>query len=456
MDVTRRAFLGAAAAAPAFAQKRRPNIIFVLLDDLRHDALGCTGHPRMKTPHIDRVAREGAVMRNAFAVTPLCSPSRASFLTGLYPHTHRIVNNDNHGLSEISHTLMTWPRLLHEVGYETGFIGKWHMGFDDAQRPGFDHWISFRGQGTYIEPLVNADGRHVQLRTYMTDYLNESACKFIERKRRDPFALVLSHKAVHIPYLPAKRHEDLYNDVTYTERQLDPADRAGKKVLSRKITPVDRFKLLGATAEPAEPRRGRGREPVDIIRDQMRCLASVDEGMGMLFDSLRKAGALDDTVVIFAGDNGYFLGEHGEFDGKRWAWEDSIRIPFLMRYPGVIRPGSEMDEMVLNIDLAPTLLEIGGMKWPEKLHGSSMMPLFNGSGATWRDRFQAEYFAERTGPRTPDWQAIRTKKWKYIRYPVFSGMEELYDLETDPGEIHNIADRKDLVRELDSELTRMI
>jgi len=424
---------------PAFwqPQRRRPNIVFVLLDDLRHDSLGCTGHPFARTPQIDRIAREGARFRNFFTVVPLCSPSRASFLTGLYPHTHRIINNDKHGLAEISHTLVTWPRLLRESGYETAFIGKWHMGFDDTRRPGFDHWISFRAQGLYIDPVVNIDDRREQLRGYMTDFLNERAARFIQRPRRTPFAMVVAHKAVHYPYLPAPRHEALYADVRYTPPAPQPGDLEGKPALTRKVEErIDVLKLEDSTPEPGEPRRGRPRDPDSVVRDQLRCLASVDDGIGQIFEALRKTGELDRTVFIFTGDNGYLMGEHGQFDQKRWAYEDSLRIPFLVRYPELVKPGSQPSAMGLNVDLAPTLLELGGVKWSERMHGSSLVPVLRDPGTKGRTAFTAEYYPEKLSNRVPEWKAIRTERWKYIRYEG-SGLDELYDLDTDPQEIRN-------------------
>src|SRR4051812_23814193 len=191
----------------------RRNIVFVIADDLRYDGLGCTGSPFARTPHIDRLAAEGLRLTNFFCCTPLCSPSRASFLTGLYPHRHGVVNNDRVGLDVISHTLYTFPRMLREAGYETGFVGKWHMGLDDSRRPGFDTWVSFKGQGLYRDPVVNVNGEQRQLDGYMTDHLNRWAVEFVRKPRAKPFCLYLSHKAVHIPYLPAPRHEKLYSDV---------------------------------------------------------------------------------------------------------------------------------------------------------------------------------------------------------------------------------------------------
>src|SRR6185436_8783180 len=252
-------------------------------------------------------------------VTPLCSPSRASFLTGVYPHTHRVINNDKLGLDVISHTLVTRPRQLREAGYETAFIGKWHMGLDDSRRPGFDRWLSFKGQGIYIDGVVNDDGLQRQIDGYMTDYLNDQALAFVRKPHKKPFALVVSHKAVHVPYLPALRHEPLYTNYEFTPAPVAKGDLAGKPVMSRPIPRVDRVDLEGVAPEPAEPRRGRGRDPASVVRDQLRCLAAVDEGVGQLYAALQETGQLDRTVIVFTSDNGYLMGEHGVIDQKRWA-----------------------------------------------------------------------------------------------------------------------------------------
>ncbi|MCP5114257.1 MAG: sulfatase-like hydrolase/transferase, partial [bacterium] len=320
-------FAGLLSASAGRAAPPRPNIVFVLTDDLRWDGLGITGHPFAQTPHIDRLGREGAVFNNFFVTTPLCSPSRASFLTGKYAHSHRIINNDKNGLAGISHTLMSWPRLLRESGYETAFIGKWHMGFDDTRRPGFDDWLSFKAQGLFIDPVVNDNGRRRQLSGYMTDFLNQQATDFVRRDRDKPFVLFLSHKAVHFPYLPAKRHEQLYADASIRYPEVAPHDLEGKPALTRKVPRGDVLRLEGNTPEPQESRRGRGRTRDSIVLDQMRCMASVDEGIGMIRQALTDIGQLDDTLIVFASDNGYLLGEHGQFNQKRWAYEDSIRVP---------------------------------------------------------------------------------------------------------------------------------
>jgi N-acetylglucosamine-6-sulfatase len=446
--------LAAAATGP------RPNIVFIITDDQRYDLFSLAGHPVAKTPNIDRIGREGAWFKNFFTVTPLCSPSRASFLTGLYPHAHRVVNNDKLGLDVISHTLMTWPRMLREAGYETAFIGKWHMGLDDSRRPGFDRWLSFKGQGIYIDGVVNDDGLVKQIDGYMTDYLNAQALAFVRKPHQKPFALIVSHKAVHIPYLPATRHDSLYSDYEFTPTPPAKGDLAGKPAMTRPIPRVDRLDLEGAAPEPAEPRRGRGRDPASIVRDQLRCLAAVDEGVGQLYAALQESGELDRTVIVFTSDNGYLMGEHGVIDQKRWAYEPSIRVPLLVRYPPAIAAGSIREQLVLNIDLAPTLLALAGVKPIVPMHGQSFVPLLRDPAAPGRASFLAEYFVEKVGLRTPTWQAVRTARWKYIRYiSETKAFDELYDLQSDPGEERNAINdpaAADQLRSLRLEIERLI
>ncbi|HEV2862848.1 MAG TPA: sulfatase [Pyrinomonadaceae bacterium] len=453
------ALLVVSAAPPCVAARaRRPDIIFIITDDQRWDSLGATGHPFAKTPNIDRLAREGALFRNFFTTTPLCSPSRASFLTGRYAHSHLVTNNDRLGLDVISHTLMTFPRRLRESGYETAFVGKWHMGLDDSRRPGFDHWVSFKGQGIYLDPVLNVDGRQLQLDGHMTDLLNRRALEFVSRPHAKPFMLYLSHKALHTPYLPAKRHESLYSNARYVPPPSADEDLAGKPVLRRAVEPVDWTTLEGVAPEPPESRRGRGTDRDSVVRDQLRTLAAVDEGVGMLLRALKKSGRLDDTVVVFTADNGYLLGEHGQFDNKRFAYDESIRVPFLVRYPKLIAPGTTVDALALNVDVAPTLLALAGAEPLEAVHGRSLLPLLRGRAEGWRESFLAEYFLEKVAPRAPSWQAVRTARWKYIRYTGPEGMDELYDLAADPHEMRNLVGEpaaRTALDEMKAELERL-
>ena len=417
-----------------------PNIVFIITDDQRWDYLGCMGHPVLKTPHIDRLAKEGALFRNFFTCIPLCSPSRASFLTGLYPHSHLVINNDKLGLDVISYTLITFPRQLREAGYETAFLGKWHMGLNDSRRIGFDTWFSFKGQGVYIDGTANDNGVERQLDGYMTDILNARAVEFIQQRHTKPFCLYLAHKAVHAPHLPAPRHSSLYADYQFKLPPKNPHDIASKPVMSRPKSHIDVLDLEGVAPEPGDSRRGRGNTPQAVVLDQLRCLASVDEGVGAIRAALERSGQLDNTIIIFTSDNGYLMGEHGIVNEKRWAYDESIRVPMVMRYPKLIAPKTVQDALVLNVDIAPTLLDLAGVKSIVPMHGHSLVPLLRDAKAPWRDKFLAEYYLEKCAPITPSWRAVRSDNWKYIHYYNESdNLDELYDLRSDPKEEKNLA-----------------
>jgi N-acetylglucosamine-6-sulfatase len=427
----------------------RPNVVFILIDDLRWDALGVTGHPFVKTPNIDRIAKEGMIFRNAFVTTPLCSPSRASFLTGQYAHKHNIVGNEKpQVLNPLSFKLTTFPMLLQRAGYETAYVGKWHMGNDDAPRPGFDRWVSFKGQGAYNDPVINFDAKAERAPGYMTDLLSDYAVEFVKRRHAKPFMLYLAHKAIHGPFTPAERHKDLYADQTIKRAPNAQDTLEGKPMLRRTV------------GERPAARPGGGPND-ELIRNQMRCLTSIDEGVGRVLKALEETGQLDNTVVIFTSDNGYFWGEHGLGD-KRAAYEESIRVPLFIRYPKLIKSsgaGTTRDQAALNVDIAPTLLELAGASIPKEMHGRSLAPLFKDNPRKWRDAFLTEYFAEERFPNIASWQAVRAARWKYIHYTELDGSDELYDLKADPGEMKNlIADpgAQPALREMKRELQRLL
>lgn len=411
---------------------KRPNIVFILVDDLRWDALGCAGHPFVKTPNIDRLAREGALFKNYFVSIPLCSPSRASYLTGQYPHKHGVIDNKNH--SELSHKLVTFPRLLHDAGYETGYVGKWHMGMDDTPRPGFDRWVSFRAQGTYPDPALNIDGKAVKAKGYMTDLLNQYALEFVKKEHTKPFALYLAHKAVHGPFLPAERHQNLYA----ADKHTPPPNTA-----------------VGRDGAPTKAEAMARHE--EIMRKQLRCLMAIDEGVGQLLQALEASKQLDNTMFVFTSDNGYFWGEHGLGD-KRAAYEESIRDPLLIRYPTLIKPGTKIEQFVLNIDMAPTFLDLAGVKVPPTMHGRSIVPLLKGETKGWRNSFLTEYFHEGK-EAIQTWQAVRTERWKFVHYPEKNSKDELYDLKADPYEMKNLLDEpgtQETRKQLQDELKRLL
>jgi len=421
---------------------RRPNIIVVLVDDLRWDEIGCAGHPFVRTPNIDRIARQGARFRNAFCTTPLCSPVRASLLTGQYAHNHGIVDNTDRSRS--SHQLPTFTGLLHKAGYETAYVGKWHMGNDDTPRPGFDYWLSMKGQGTSFDPVLNENGKPVKTTGHTTDVLNRYAARFVRRDRTGPFCLYVAHKALHpeliqyddgsisdpsaAKFLPAKRHENLYADSPIPRRLNVTDSLQGKPALLRKIKGLPPLSRETGTSD-------------ETIRDRLRMLAAVDEGVAMLLESLEETGKLDDTVFVFTSDHGYWYGEHGLSVERRLAYEEAIRVPLLVRYPRLVQAGTTIDRFALGIDLAPTLLELARVKARHKMDGRSLVPLLRGEDpGKWRSSLLVEYYTDTVFPRVLNmgYKAVRTNRYKYIHYTDLDGMDELYDLKNDPYEMKNL------------------
>ncbi len=452
------------ACASNGAAQGRPNVLLVVVDDLRFDDIGAAGHPFARTPNIDRLAREGAQFKNAFAVTPLCSPSRANILTGLHTRHHGILDNTER--SARSHELQTFARQLHGAGYNTGFIGKWHMGNDPTPRPGFDYWVAMKGQGEATDPELYENARLARVPGYVTDIFTERALSFIGQRRDVPFLLMLSHKALHpnivqradgttVPigeggFVPAERHKKLYADARLPRRDNYGVPPRGKPALERRLEGL--------------PPLGKGTvTPDDTIRDRLRMLAAVDEGLGRIIETLDKLGALDKTVVILVGDNGYFYGEHGLSEERRLAYEESIRLPLLIRYPPVVRAGAQPEGQVLTIDIAPTILDLAGATALPGIDGRSLIPLFisEGTPADWRRSFLIEYTTDIVFPRIlkMGYEAVRTERYKYIRYRELEGMNELYDLRQDPAELRNLIDSKlmsEVRQRMQTELERLL
>ena len=427
------------------AEPSRPNIVLIVVDDMRWDDLGCMGHPFVQTPNIDRVANEGVLFSNAFCTTPLCSPVRGSILTGQYAHTHGITDNTNR--SERSHQLMTFPRMLRDAGYRSGFVGKWHMGNDSSRRPGFDYWACLKGQGQAYDPeLTETDGTTHRVEGYISDILTERGVQFIKESTKKapekPFVLYLAHKAL-VPNLaqaddgsvsrigsgeriPAKRHEQLYRNVEIPRRPNTLDDLSGKPALTR-VTPG---------MPPLSPKTGTSDQ---VIIDRLRMLAAIDEGVGRLLETLEETHQLDKTLFIFTSDHGYFYGEHYLEYQSRLAYEETLRIPLLMRYPPLIKSGSKINFVTLSIDFAPTFLDLAGKSVPDAIQGRSLVPLLRGESVDPRTSFLIEYYSDTVWPRVWDmgYKAVRTDRWKYIRYNKLEGMDELYDLKNDPYEITN-------------------
>lgn len=414
-----------------------PNIVFVLTDDQRYDAIGALD-PNIDTPNMDKMLNGGAHFQNAFVTTSLCSPSRATLLSGQYMHTHGVVDNNK---VDISH-LEFFPQRLQSAGYQTAFIGKWHMGaHGDDPQPGFDHWVSFKGQGHYRpvnngnQSWLNVNGEAVPQTDYITDELTDYAMTWLETVEQNaPFMLYLSHKAVHADFVPAERHENLYDDrlPALPASGIDSAEnREGKPLWVHN----QRNSWHGIDFPYHSELDVR-----EYRREYNRSLSAVDDGLGQIMAWLDAEGLSENTIVILMGDNGFMFGEHGLID-KRNAYEESMRVPLIMYAPSQIEPGLKIDEVVANLDIAPTILEWAGLSPPAHYEGHSMASLIEqGEDATWRDTLFYEYFWEHDFPSTPTTFAIRTPTHKLIQYHGVWDIEELYNLAEDPNEMINLID----------------
>ncbi|MFV1987463.1 MAG: sulfatase [Gemmatimonadota bacterium] len=462
-----------AAATPTPASRggeaSPPNIVVVVVDDLRWDEFGAAGHPYLETPNIDRLAAEGAMFLNSFHAVPLCSPNRASLLTGQYPSRHGIIDNVARNLA--SHGLETFPKALHANGYETGFFGKWHMGNDPTPRPGFDEWAALPGQGRSENPIFYEDGALHEVEGYTTDLLTDRAVEFMRRERDGPFLVYLSHKAVHPDiaqrddgsvdpatsrgFVPAPRHLGRYDEEVFPRRAnviTSLSDLDGTPALQRALT-------RRGDSDPVDVRDDQGLGTNEkTIRRRSEMLLAVDEGLGRMIDALEELGILDETVIVFTSDNGYFYGEHGLTSERRMPYEESIRNPLIIRYPPRVDAGARPEKLVSSIDLAPTVLELAGAPIGPHIQGRSVVPLLEGRVDDWRESLLVEFYTyENPFPHLVDmdYRAIRTERFKYIHWMKYPDFDELYDLEADPFEIDNLADdpefssvRSELRREL--------
>ena len=399
----------------SFANEQPPNIIFILTDDHRWDTLSCLDHPFVQTPNMDRLVKEGVIFNNAFVTTSLCSPARGSFLTGQYAHTHGVINN----LSTWDNDNTTFLELLKKAGYDTAFIGKWHMPGKMPKLKGVDRFITFTvqgGQGRYFDCPLIIDGVETERKgKYITEDLTDLALEFIQQDRNKPFCLYLSHKAVHHQFLPPPELRHLYSDVELK--------------LPKEYNSVMSW-TQGQTFSGIMP-------PVEYhYRNYHEALVSVDQQLGRILADLDKRGMADNTIVVYAGDNGFFWGEHRHVD-KRWPYEEAMRIPFIVRYPKLIKqPGKGSEEMVLNIDLAPTLLDLAGISVPGSMEGKSIKPLLENQQINFRDSWHYEYFKE-FPYNAPEIHAVRTRKYTYIEY-VGRRKPELYNIIDDPKNMINL------------------
>ncbi len=430
------------------------NVVFILSDDHRYDAMSFLGHQFAKTPVMDSLAANGAYLENALVTTALCSPSRASILTGLYTFRHRVIDNQR----AIPAGTLYFPQYLQKAGVATCFIGKWHMGREsDEPQPGWDHWVSFAGQGHYLPPepdyTLNVNGERVAQKGYITAELTDYAVDWLKRQKpaEKPFFLYLSHKAVHANFTPEPKYEGTLRDQPF-QRAASETSTATNLLQPRWLR--DQRNSWHGVDFPYH-------SDLDIERYYKRyceTLSSVDDSIGRVLDQLRAMGIEDETLVIYMGDNGFMFGEHGLID-KRVAYEPSIRVPLLAQCPAIIEGGTVVDEMVANIDIAPTIMQAMGLKKPAHMDGQSFLPLVEGESIPWRDEFLYVYYWEKNYPQTPTTFALREDRYKYITYYGLWDADELYDLEEDPGETNNLLyspDHQEIAEKMEGQLyTRM-
>ncbi len=457
--------LSSAPAAASEPTAPRPNVLVILCDDLRWNALSCTGHPYLKTPNIDRLAAEGILFENAFCTTSLCSPSRASILSGLYAHTHGVTNN----FTEYPVDLPSFPRQLQSAGYESAYIGKWHMGEqNDEPRPGFDYFVTHKGQGKYFDTEFNFHGQERKvLPGYYTHVVTELAIDWLKKPREKPFLLMLGHKAPHSFYLPEPRYEHVFDSIPvnypHSAFRLE-----GKPdwVQQRLSTWHGIYGPIFEWRKEFPDKSAAGvMDFARMVRAYWGTILSVDDSVGQIVEALRQTGALDNTLILFLGDNGLLEGEHGMVD-KRTMHEASIRIPLIARYPG-LTPADQPKRIraqVLTVDLAPSILDLCQAPPLSATHGKSFRRLVIEGDPDWRQAWFYHYNYEQQFPYTPNVRGVRTDRWKYIHYPHGDGQPdrhraELYDLASDPEELHNLIDDArygDLITRLEQQLTQLM
>ncbi len=459
---------------PLDASQQRPNIVMIVVDDLRFDEIGVGGHQYLETPHIDRLAAEGAMFNQAYHVTPLCSPNRASILTGQYVSRHGIL--DNTSRSHASHRLDLFPKELQKAGYRTAHIGKWHMGNDPTPRPGYDYWVSFSGQGKTNDPDLYEGGRIHPVKGYITDIFTDRAVEFIKSSDGKPFFVYIGHKAIHpeavqlddgtvdlsVPreFIPAERHKGRYEGKTIKRRPnygFSDQERTTKPVIKQALDIRHELEKDEEWAREIDPGIAE-----NTIRRRAEMMLAVNEGVGRIIETLEGLGELNNTLIMFSSENGYFYGEHGLTVERRLPYEESVRNPLLMRYPKLIEAGTEVNSPVVTIDLAPTVLDLAGVEIPKHVQGNSLIPLLSGQADRVHDAILIEFYSHENPflwTAKLDYRIVRKGKYKLIRWIRFEDEAELYDLEADPYELDNLVLKTDMapiVEDLDEDMRRLV
>ncbi|MCC9601814.1 sulfatase [Stieleria sp. JC731] len=425
------------------AAQAKPNIVVMLCDDIRFDALSCAGHPHLKTPNIDKLASEGIYFENMFCTTSLCSPSRATILSGLYAHAHGVTNN----FTEYPRDLDSFPLRLQKAGYKTAYIGKWHMGEkNDEPRPGFDHFVTHKGQGQYFDTAFNVNGAGAKVvEGYYTTVVTDMSLDWMKKQSDDePFMLMIGQKAPHSFYYPEPKYEHAFDhvEVNYPHSSFKLDDKP-KWITQRLMTWHGIYgPLFDWRKDFPNDKAEAVTDFAAMVRAYWGTILSVDDSVGRLVDYLDRNGKLENTMFVFLGDNGLLEGEHGMVD-KRTAHEASIRVPMIIRYPKWTKSPVRISKQVLTADVAPTILDAAGANPLENIHGASIKPLVSGDDSNWRTEWLYYYNYEKQFPYTPNVRSVRGDRYKYIRYPHGDSssdkhMAELYDMQADPKETTNL------------------
>lgn len=482
--------------ASCIAKTKRPNILFVFSDDHALQAISAYGSKINKTPNIDRIANEGAIFKHNTCCNSICAPSRAAILTGKHSHANGKMTN----LDKFDAEQQSFPRLLQNVGYKTALIGKWHLKVNPV---GFDYWDILPGQGSYYNPDFISEKGKRRVEGYNTDIVTDLALEWLKNEERDdkPFMLMCQYKAPHRTWAPGPDHLNMYDDVTIPEPPTlfdDYSNRSeflkeNEMSIARHLMYDYDLKIAGSQEEdelgrkfqnPELPRmtkaqrekwdaayvpkneeflknKPEGKELVRwkyqrYIKDYLRSIASVDDNIGRLLNYLEKTGQAENTLVIYSSDQGFYLGDHGWYD-KRWMYEESLAMPLVARWPGVIKPESNIDKLTQNIDFAPTFLDVAGTQIPKDMHGVSLLPLLKGENPNnWRKSIYYHYYEEGEH-NVPAHEGVRTEKYKLINF-YSRNTWELFDLEKDPQEMKSVYDDpgySDIRRNLKEDLNRL-
>ncbi|WP_407868944.1 sulfatase [Paenibacillus sp. P36] len=453
------------------ANVKRPNIIFIMSDDHAAHAMSCYGSKVNVTPNMDRIANEGMRFDHCFCTNAICTPSRATILTGTYNHVNGVKTLSD----RIDGRQITVSKLLQQNGYQTAIVGKWHLGHGGYSDPtGFDYWSVLPGQGSYFDPSFIEMNQTVKTEGYVTDVITDKSIDWIRNRDKDkPFFLMCHHKAPHRPWIPDEKHAHLYEDIDIPEPETFNDDYSNRaSAASAAEMRIDRdLTLTDLKVEPPAHLEGAALKSWKYqryMKDYLRCVASVDDNIGRLLDYLEQEDLAQETIVVYTSDQGFFLGDHGWYD-KRFMYEESLRMPFVIRYPKEIPAGSVSNDMVLNVDFAPLFLDYAGITIPESMQGQSFRSIASGQKpVNWRTSMYYRYWMHLSEHKVYAHYGIRTEQFKLIFYYADAlntlGSEdepktpewELFDLKKDPCEMINVYHDPDyervvalLTRELD-------